>query len=486
MAGEDPTSAATSPAGPRRYFATHTNNRPMRLDPHRHITAFVAALSLVSVMAQDTDLAAARGHLEQGDVMAAAASARRSLKEKKTGEAYYIIGHAQLAMNEADSARESFEKAIDLDDQQEEAVFELGLALDDLGEHKKAIQKFRRFAELRPADPRGRVQEAYVLLSSLEDADGAKRILDSCAVRFPDNSTVLYYQAVAAKSLGRVPEAFEWLDKGTIAHPTDPDFPFQRGRWLCEADRFREGEVFLAKALELDPNARRARWWAWSRMMAATDSTLWKRVDGEIRLTAPWLNDMQAMDELIAVGARYDQTELSKRFLAGEKMGLDEMFLFYYGQSITDAYAPYGDPAEEELDALLEKAAYDKAIDWADEHVKTHPACLETWRSKAFACSKADDPCHQQATINYDLLLNAVTASGSGASMDDAMWVMCVHDEYIMVGYEGLDSGGQSLLHSGKYDFDLLECTNEKGKKVERYFNITKPFSSLGKMFKGK
>lgn len=449
----------------------------------RFIPLITALVTAPVLFAQQKELAEARGHLAQGHPFAAAAAARASLAVGETAEAWYFIGHGQLAADEADSARSSLERCLVLDPDHADAVFELGLALDERGEHEQAIGQFRRYAALAPMDERGPVQEAFVRLSGLNDAAGAERILDSLMTRFPSSAAVLYYQAIAEHQQGREAEAIAWLERGAQAHPDDADFPFQHGRWLADADRFTEAVPHLATAKELDPSGRRMRWWAWARMMAATDTAHWTRIDGGVRLTVPWIQDMKAMDAMLGPGGSHDPAELQRRFLAGEPMGVDEVFLFYYAQSLPDSYAPYADPAERELDALLEAGKFKEAITWADGHLREHPACLETWRSKAAACARAEDPGYAQATINYDLLLNAVLASGGGEAMEDAIWVMNIHDEYILIGYEGLRRGSQALLHEGGYAFDLLECTDGEDKPVKRYFNISKPFGSLSRMF---
>ena len=167
----------------------------------RFIPLITALVTAPVLFAQQKELAEARGHLAQGDPFAAAAAARASLAVGETAEAWYFIGHGQLAADEADSARSSLERCLVLDPDHADAVFELGLALDERGEHEQAIGQFRRYAALAPMDERGPVQEAFVRLSGLNDAAGAERILDSLMTRFPSSAAVLPDQRLLAQGL---------------------------------------------------------------------------------------------------------------------------------------------------------------------------------------------------------------------------------------------------------------------------------------------
>ncbi len=437
------------------------------------------------LQAQDPHLSEARGHLEQGDPAAAAKAAERSLKKGETSEAHYIIGHNHLVNDELDAAEDRFRRAIKLDERNADAVFELGLVLDDKGDHEKAKRQFRRYTELRPEDPKGMVQEAYVLLAHEDKPAKAKVLLDSCLVRHPENTVVLYYEAICCHELGDVAAAIAHLDKGMGLDAEDVDFPFLRGRWLCQEDRYAEAEPFLAKAKDLSPDGRYRRYWAWSRTMASTDTVSWHRVNGEIRLTTPWIRSIAAMDSLVRIpGGRYDPAVLLPRFLGDAPLALDELFLLYYAQSVADSYSPYGDPMDTELREPREQGKWEKVRDLTDDHLKDHPVCLDALSAHAQACRNLGEPCYDHATIGFELLMQAISASGSGDSFEDAILVMSVGDEYTYLAFNDLRMERQSLHNSGAYSYDVLDCRDADGKERKVYFNITCPFNSLSKAFR--
>ncbi len=429
----------------------------------------------------------ARGHLEQGDLEAAAKSAERSLKKEPTSEAYYIIGHRDLVNDQYTEAAERFRSAIKLDDRNADAVFELGLALDELGEPKQAIEQFQRFTEIRPEDPKGTIQEAYILFAKQDRTKQAKALLDECLVRHPDNTVALYYAALCANDLGDRAAGYAFVDKALDIDPEDVDFPYLKGRWLCQDGRYAEAEPLLARAKELAPEGKYKRYWAWARCMAATDTALWEQEDGDVRLTAPWRNDLAAMDSLAGIaGGRYDRSRLLPRFLADEPLTLDELIMLYYSQSLQEDYTPYSDDMDELLKGPQEDKKWDKVMELTEKHLKEDPLCLDALSARANACRRMEAPCYDHATMGYELLMMAITATGSGNSFDDAVLVMSVEDEYTYIAYNGLRSSGQSLHNQGRYSYDVLQCTDGDGKKRTIHFNITKPFGSLGKMFKDK
>lgn len=435
--------------------------------------------------AQDKDLSEARGHLEQGDPAAAAKSAERSLKQGETSEAHYIIGHNHLVNDALEPATESFRRAIKLDEGNADAVFELGLVLDDQGEHDKAKKQFRRYTELRPDDPKGTIQEAYVLLAQEDRPKEARALVDGVLVRHPDHTAALYYAALSCDALKDRTTAYAHVDRGMEVDPDDVDFPYLKGRWLCREDRYAEAVPVLLKAKELAPEGKYKRYWAWARLMAATDTAHWARVDGDIRLTTTWRNDLDAMDSLARIpGGRYDRAVLMPRFLNDEVLALDELVMLYYGQCLEEGYSPYSDRMDDELREPQREGRWSKVAEMTGAHLKDHPVCLDALSGRANACRNLKEPCYDHATISFELLMQAITSTGSGDSFDDPVLVMSVEDEYTYLGFHGLRMTKQSLHSQGGRSFDVLTCTDADGKERKVHFDITRPFDSLGRSFR--
>ncbi len=445
----------------------------------------LATMSLMPVHAQDKDLSEARGHLEQGDPAAAAEAAERSLKKGETSEAHYIIGHNHLVNDELEPAAESFRRAVKLDEHNADAVFELGLVLDDQGEHDKAKKQFRRYTELRPDDPKGTIQEAYVLLAQEDRPKEARALVDGVLAKYPDNTPALYYAALSCDALDDRATAYAHVDRGMQLDPEDVDFPYLKGRWLCREDRYAEAIPVLQKARELAPEGKYKRYWAWARLMAATDTAHWARVNGDIRLTTPWRNDLDAMDSLARIsGARYDRALLLPRFLNDAVLSLDELVMLYYGQCLEEGYSPYSDRMDDELRDPQREGRWSKVLEMTEGHLKDHPVCLDALSGRANACRNLKEPCYDHATMAFELLMQAITATGSGDSFDDPVLVMSVEDEYTYLAFHGLRMTKQSLHSQGGRSYDVLTCTDAEGKERRVHFDITRPFDSLGRSFR--
>ncbi len=81
----------------------------------------------------------------------------------------------------------------------------------------------------------------------------------------------------------------------------------------------------------------------------------------------------------------------------------------------------------------------------------------------------------------YIGILEGMTSTGSGATTKDAIIVTSPHHEYEVISYFGYYSNGQALLHDNGHSFDRLSGADDEEKKKDFYFNIDKPFGSLGR-----
>jgi hypothetical protein len=81
-------------------------------------------------------------------------------------------------------------------------------------------------------------------------------------------------------------------------------------------------------------------------------------------------------------------------------------------------------------------------------------------------------------------LIDAIFQSGDCKTQDTACEVLSTHEEYVILQVLGLRPDKQSLVHSGKHSYDVLEAVDPKTEqKVTLYFNIDKPMGYLDKIF---
>ena len=454
----------------------------------RSLTTVVLVSAFLAAQAQDEHIAEARGYLAQDACEEAVAAAGRSLLLAPSAEAYWIIGHCHLERYELDSARLDLEQAIALDSAYSEAEFDLGLTYQYMDDATSAIGHYRRYSALMPDKLKGRVQEAYVTMEMLGRLEEAQVLLDACAAKDPANAAVQYYMAVCAKRRGELPVAMEWIAKGERDHPDDPDFPMLTARWAQDDERWSEAADGWGAVYRIDDAPRYAQRQGFCRAMANTDSADWTWSESErVRFTRLGGQEMQRMDAmLVEEGGRYELQRLLRLFADSfEVLSLDQFFMCYYGQHLLPSYAPYGDPMERTLPALLREKEYAKAKEEAEAHMLEHPVCLEALRGRAIACMHLDDPAFLGAIGRYEAVMQSIEASGSGASAKDAIVVSSVHDEYILLDYNDLSMRQQALIADGGHSFDRMDCVNQDDEEVTVFFDITKPFGSLGKMFEG-
>jgi hypothetical protein len=122
----------------------------------------------------------------------------------------------------------------------------------------------------------------------------------------------------------------------------------------------------------------------------------------------------------------------------------------------------------------------------AEKHLRTHPVCLDALQAMAVSARHVEAPERARAhMLRYDGLMQAILASGSGDSADDPIVVLSIRDEYIILDYQDLERGRQSLLRQGRYTLDRMDCTDEEGQEHIVYFEISKPFGTLGALLGG-
>lgn len=71
-----------------------------------------------------------------------------------------------------------------------------------------------------------------------------------------------------------------------------------------------------------------------------------------------------------------------------------------------------------------------------------------------------------------DALLKSIINSGNGTTVETAMYVISVAEEYEVLHAMGLISEGQSLLQKGKHHYDVIKARDEAGTVREVYFAI--------------
>jgi hypothetical protein len=190
--------------------------------------------------------------------------------------------------------------------------------------------------------------------------------------------------------------------------------------------------------------------------------------------------------EIARNGGRYAPASLATRWRDDPgAMGLDEVFMNYYAQHVKEDYSPYGDDAQRILGPLLEDDRYPQLLAASDHHLEAHPTCLEALKCAAISSRELSMDRFKEDILRYEALMQAVLATGTGATAEEAIVVMNVHDEYVLLGFNGLRVKQQALLMDNGHSLDRMECVDEDGTEETVLFEISKPFASLGRMMGG-
>lgn len=167
----------------------------------------------------------------------------------------------------------------------------------------------------------------------------------------------------------------------------------------------------------------------------------------------------------------------------------DAYELLYYGHVFTEKYHPYNRPDEMDSMRLLMKSHdYEEALVFGWKLYNDDPVSLNV-NYHMMICyhhlGKKDTA--RIFARNYYSFLGVIYRSGDGESVKTAYVVTNISDEYQLLGDMGLNMKSQALIDG---PCDLMTVTADKDtpkefrdiKKV--YFNISKPFETLSRMFK--
>ncbi len=180
---------------------------------------------------------------------------------------------------------------------------------------------------------------------------------------------------------------------------------------------------------------------------------------------------------------------LVDRFAKGDSLSADELKHVYYGDAFSDNYDPYSPDLSERFRTLFKDGKYREALPIGLKELAGAPTNIRLTFSIAICYKrlKIEDSTRLFAGRYYSLL-SAIRNSGEGTSMENAMVVLRVSDEYDILRESELSVKGQSLIQGEHGPTDRMELSQEDQKtKVEAlYFNVTMPMHQMGKMLEGQ
>ena len=185
--------------------------------------------------------------------------------------------------------------------------------------------------------------------------------------------------------------------------------------------------------------------------------------------------------------------ELLRRFQeADTTLTPEQVYHFYYGTATLSSYDPYGSDHMKEVHKALSgdtitEEDWKKAAQLIEKHLETDPKNLRFHFYKQVVCSKlygVGSKEHNDAVKQMHMLVNAVMMSGDGRSLESAIHVNSVPDEYGLLEVFGFSPQSQSLVEKHGRSYDAMALKENKFGLKTMYFDVTKCMETLSKKFK--
>jgi tetratricopeptide (TPR) repeat protein len=157
--------------------------------------------------------------------------------------AHYNLGLIHQSRGELDQARERFERALQIDDGEIDASYQLGRIARQQKRYAEAIQDFEHVVMRDPAHAQHEiwreVAATYIAAGQFEDARNA---LEQFLEHRPSDPEGLYLMGRAHAGLGHKREATNLMQACIEAVKTAPAYKYRASkRWLNEAQQFIKG-----------------------------------------------------------------------------------------------------------------------------------------------------------------------------------------------------------------------------------------------------
>ena len=230
-----------------------------------------AWLVLGSLQLQDNQLAMAQTSLERYVALSLTADQQSEDDEPNRGLAQAYLSLAQIAEKRKDFAgAEAWINKIENSDDMMQAQTRRASILASRGQLAEARELIRSLPERNPGDARMKLLAEIGLLRDLKQYQLAYDLLAHAVVAGPQDTDLLYDQAMMAEKLGKVPEMERLLRRVIAIKPDAYNAYNALGYSFAERNiRLPEAKVLIQKALEFapnDPNIRDSLAWVEFRM----------------------------------------------------------------------------------------------------------------------------------------------------------------------------------------------------------------------------
>lgn len=150
----------------------------------------------------------------------------------------------------------------------------------------------------------------------------------------------------------------------------------------------------------------------------------------------------------------------------------------------TDKYYPYGftitDKIQDEAQTLFNGGNTDGALRKVAEILDGDYTDLMAHFNTSIYYDKLGDSgksaFHKKI---FQELIGSILSSGTGGTANEAMTVITVREEYIVLSYLGYQVMNQALIEHNGSSIDKLSAVDKNGVKKDFYFNVDLPLNKL-------
>ena len=188
----------------------------------------------------------------------AIASYDRALEiEADNDAAWFGQGYALVELGRYEEAIASYDRAVEIKPDYHDAWNNRGIALGDLGRYEEAIASYDRAVEIKPDYPDAWYNRG-IALGNLGRYEEAIASYDRAVEIKPDDHQAWNGRGVSLRNLGRYEEALASYDRAVEIKPDYHDAWYGRGYALDELGRYEEAIASYDRAVEIKPDDHQA------------------------------------------------------------------------------------------------------------------------------------------------------------------------------------------------------------------------------------
>ena len=307
----------------------------------------------------------------------------------------------------------------------------------------------------------------------------------------PDDLTAIYCLALSLMESGEYEESIGYIQKGIELAPRLAAFYALMSRVLTRKGSYLESDMFISRAIDLAPDESGNYFLkAENAILGITDPDVLLANVYPPRFKSIKSLDIRSLDKYISDRKHnyFYKNLTDKFFMDYRSLSLDEYFMLYLGQTVSETYSPYSHNEQnttESMSSMMEAGKYAEAGVLGSNYLEKNPSEMPICHYTGQAFLKAGDHLKAEEYFHkYKGFVASILATGDGKSPESAYIVISTREEYTLMEYLGLRVSQQVLTEQNGHYFDVLTGITTSGEEIQVYFNIDKPFSSLKKLYR--